>query len=54
VRKLARRFGGGGHPAASGFRLQMSRSEAYRALAMEMRRFREELAAASEIIDEWE
>jgi len=54
VRKLARRFGGGGHPAASGFRLHMPRAEAYRALAVEMRNYREELAAATEIIEEWE
>lgn len=54
VRKLARRFGGGGHPAASGFKLRVPRAEAYRALAAEMRRYRDELAAAAEIIEEWE
>ncbi|MBN2081804.1 bifunctional oligoribonuclease/PAP phosphatase NrnA [bacterium] len=54
VRKLARRFGGGGHPAASGFRLHMPHAEACRALAAEMRRYRDELAAQQEIIEEWE
>jgi phosphoesterase RecJ-like protein len=46
VRSFARRFGGGGHPAASGFRIESSITEAPQVLHAAMLQHRAELAAA--------
>ena len=44
VNQFAKRFGGGGHPAAAGFEMALTLDRAPAALAAEMRTFREELA----------
>lgn len=45
VRKLARRLGGGGHPAASGFRLHLPVEQAPAAIKTEMRKYIADLRA---------
>lgn len=47
VNRFAKRFGGGGHPAAAGFEIATSLQNAPAVLAAEMRAYREELAPKS-------
>jgi phosphoesterase RecJ-like protein len=54
VRKFARRLGGGGHPAASGFRMQTDVDEAPRVLAEEMRKYLAETGRRQPVEDSQE
>ncbi|MCH7472973.1 bifunctional oligoribonuclease/PAP phosphatase NrnA [bacterium] len=52
VNKFAQRFGGGGHPAASGFRLDTALDDSPDLLAGEMRKYREEQAKSGSPVKE--
>lgn len=52
VRKLARRLGGGGHPAASGFRLYLPIAEAPTMLRDEMRKYIADLREGTPAVTE--